>query len=137
MSKPLIIANCDQMIKYDSKVFYKAMIQKLDGAILTFRASHEKWSFAKVDNQGYVTEVAEKVPISDLATVGIYFWTKAHFFFDDADEMMENNDTVNNEFYTCPTYNYSIKRGRKIKTFDVDEMIGLGTYEDYIDFANK
>ena len=56
---------------------------------------------------------------------------------DDADEMMENNDTVNNEFYTCPTYNYSIKRGRKIKTFDVDEMIGWGTYEDYIDFANK
>ena len=29
------------------------------------------------------------------------------------------------------------KLGRKIKTFDVDEMIGLGTYEDYIDFANK
>ncbi len=137
MSKPLIIANCDQMIKYDSKVFYKAMIQKLDGAILTFRATHEKWSYAKVDNQGYVTEVAEKVPISDLATVGIYFWTKAHFFFDDADEMMENNDTVNNEFYTCPTYNYSIKKGRKIKTFDVDEMIGLGTYEDYTDFINK
>ena len=137
MSKPLIIANCDQMIKYDNKVFYKAIIQKLDGAILTFRATHEKWSFAKVNNEGYVTEVAEKIPISDLATVGIYFWTKAHYFFDDADEMMESNDTVNNEFYTCPTYNYSIKRGRKIKTFDVDEMIGLGTYEDYIDFANK
>ena len=137
MNKPLIIANCDQMIKYDSKVFYKALIQKLDGAILTFRATDKKWSYAKVDNQGYVTEVKEKEPISDLATVGIYFWTKAQYFFDDADVMMENNDTVNNEFYTCPTYNYSIKQGRKIKTFDVDEMIGLGTYEDYTAHINN
>ena len=125
------------MIKYDSKVFYKALIQKLDGAILTFRATDKKWSYAKVDNQGYVTEVKEKEPISDLATVGIYFWTKAQYFFDDADVMMENNDTVNNEFYTCPTYNYSIKQGRKIKTFDVEEMIGLGTYEDYTAHINN
>ena len=136
--KPLLIANSDQFVEWDSNEFmYSMTADTIDGGILTFRSTHPKWSYAKLNDLGFVSEVAEKKPISDIATVGIYFWTKAQYFFDDADEMMESNDTVNNEFYTCPTYNYSIKQGRKIKTFDVEEMIGLGTYEDYTAHINN
>ena len=28
------------------------------------------------DENGYITEIAEKKPISDIATVGIYYWNK-------------------------------------------------------------
>ena len=38
---------------------------------LTFKALRPKWSYAKVDDENIVTEVAEKNPISDNATVGI------------------------------------------------------------------
>ena len=31
-----------------------------DGGIVTFEATHPKWSFAKINKQGLVTEVAEK-----------------------------------------------------------------------------
>ena len=34
---------------------------KQDGGIVSFRATHPKWSFAKVDEKGLVTEVAEKI----------------------------------------------------------------------------
>jgi hypothetical protein len=36
---------------------------------MSFRATHPKWSFAKLDSEGNVEEVAEKKPISDIATV--------------------------------------------------------------------
>ena len=52
---------------------YISNSKNLDGAILTFEAIHPKWSYAKCDEEGYVTEVAEKV-ISKNATVGVYYW---------------------------------------------------------------
>jgi len=35
-----------------------------------------------------------------------------------------------NEFYTCPTFNEAIGDGKKIKTFNIEKMWGLGTPED-------
>lgn len=73
--EPLLMANSDQFVEWDSNEFmYKMVEQNLDGGIVTFRATHPKWSFAKIDEYGFVTEVAEKKPISDIATVGIYYW---------------------------------------------------------------
>ena len=43
----------------------------VDGCILTFTASHPRWSFAKTDATGRVTAVAEKRPISKQATAGL------------------------------------------------------------------
>jgi hypothetical protein len=44
--------------------------------------------------------------------------------------MISKNIRVNNEFYIAPVYNEAIADGKKIKTFDVDKMWGLGTPED-------
>ena len=74
---PLIIANSDQFIEWNpSEVLYSFMNKNVDGGILTFPATHPKWSYAKINNEGLITEVAEKNPISSHATVGVYFWKK-------------------------------------------------------------
>ena len=98
--------------------------------ILTFKATHPKWSFAKIDEYGYVTEVAEKNPISDIATVGVYYWAKGSDYVKYAEQMIHKNIRTNNEFYTCPTFNEAIADGKKIKTFNIEKMWGLGTPED-------
>jgi len=129
--QPLVMANSDQFVEWDSNEFmYKMIEQKVDGGILTFKATHPKWSFAKVDEYGYVTEVAEKNPISDIATVGVYYWAKGSDYVKYAEQMIEKNIRTNNEFYTCPTFNEAIGDGKKIKTFNIDKMWGLGTKED-------
>jgi HAD superfamily hydrolase (TIGR01509 family) len=129
--EPLIMANSDQFVEWDSNEFmYKMIEQKVDGGILTFTATHPKWSFAKVDEYGYVTEVAEKNPISDIATVGVYYWAKGSDYVKYAEQMISKNIRTNNEFYTCPTFNEAIVDGKKIKTFNIDKMWGLGTPED-------
>jgi len=44
--------------------------------------------------------------------------------------MIQKNKRFNNEFYVCPVFNEAIEDGKKIKTFDVPAMWGLGTPED-------
>lgn len=128
---PLIIANSDQLVEWNSSEFmYKMQEQDVDAGILTFNSTHPKWSFAKLDEYGYVTEVAEKNPISDIATVGIYYWKRGSDYVKFAEQMIENNIRVNNEFYVCPVFNQAIAAGLKIKTFNIEKMYGLGTPED-------
>jgi HAD superfamily hydrolase (TIGR01509 family) len=128
---PLVMANSDQFLEWDSNEFmYKMIEQKVDGGIVSFQATHPKWSFAKVDEYGYVTEVQEKNPISDIATVGVYYWAKGSDYVKYAEQMINKNIRTNNEFYTCPVFNEAIADCKKIKTFHIDNMWGIGTPED-------
>ena len=129
--KPLFFANSDQFVEWDSNEFlYKMNETDADGGIVTFKATHPKWSFAKINKAGLVTEVAEKNPISDLATVGYYYWKQGSDFVKYAEEMIEKNIRVNNEFYVCPVFNQAINDKKAIRTFNIDKMWGLGTPED-------
>lgn len=128
---PLFFANSDQFVEWDSNEFmYKMQETDADGGIVTFKATHPKWSFAKINEHGLVTEVAEKNPISDNATVGYYYWKHGSDFVKYAEQMIDRDIRVNNEFYVCPVFNQAIEDGKKIRTFDVDSMWGLGTPED-------
>jgi HAD superfamily hydrolase (TIGR01509 family) len=128
---PLFFANSDQFVEWDSNEFmYKMQETNSDGGIVSFLATHPKWSFAKVDENGLVTEVAEKKPISNTATVGFYYWKHGSDFVKYAEQMIEKNIRVNNEFYVCPVFNEAIKDKKHIRTFNVSKMWGLGTPED-------
>jgi HAD superfamily hydrolase (TIGR01509 family) len=129
--KPLFFANSDQFVEWDSNEFmYKMQETDVDGGIVTFKSIHPKWSFVKLDNNGYVTEVSEKKPISDIATVGYYYWKNGSDFVKYAEQMIEKNIRVNNEFYVCPVFNEAIDDGKKIITYTANKMWGLGTPED-------
>ena len=135
---PLVIANSDQFIEWNSNEFmYKMNETNADGGIVTFRSTHPKWSFAKIDEYGLVTEVAEKNPISDIATVGVYFWKKGSDYVKYAEQMIDKNIRVNNEFYVCPVFNQSIEDGKHIRIYDIEKMWGLGTPEDLNIFLNR
>lgn len=132
---PLLIANSDQLVDVSIEDFINDCLErKLDGSILTFTDPelNPKWSFARLNNDGLVAEVQEKKAISEYATVGLYLFVKGTDFVDGAIEMIINNDRVNNEFYTCPVYNYSINKQKKIGVYNIrfNQMHGLGTPED-------
>jgi len=139
---PLLIANSDQIVDIDIADFVKECLDKNhDGSILTFNdpSLNPKWSYAKKNNLELVIEVKEKIPISEEATVGIYFFSKGSDFVDAAVQMIIENDRVNNEFYTCPTYNYLIANGKKIDTYNIKQecMNGIGIPEDLQNYINK
>jgi len=137
-NKPLFFANSDQFVEWDSTEFlYKMNETDSDGGIVTFKATHPKWSFAKLNEQGLVTEVAEKNPISDIATVGYYYWKKGSDFVKYAEQMIDKDIRVNNEFYVCPVFNEAIGDNKKVRTYNISKMWGLGTPEDLKNFLEN
>jgi dTDP-glucose pyrophosphorylase len=136
-NEELLIANSDQIIEYSRENFNVIRrFTKFDSSVFTFRAVHPKWSFVKVNSRGVATEVAEKNPISDIATCGIYYYRTGRDFVRYANKMIESNKRVNNEFYICPVYNELIGDGKTLIPFFVDKMYGLGTPEDLEKYLN-
>jgi len=128
---PLLIANSDQYVEWNSnECMYAFSADNIDGGILTFKSHHPKWSYAQTGKDGFVSEVAEKKVISNDATVGIYYWTKGSDYVKYAEQMIQKNIRVNNEFYVCPVYNEAIQDNKKIRIKQIDKMWGLGTPED-------
>lgn len=135
---PLFFANSDQFVEWNPVEFmYNMQETNADGGMVTFKATHPKWSFAKVNDDGLVTQVAEKNPISDNATVGYYYWKQGSDFIKYAEDMIEKDIRVNNEFYVCPVYNQAIEDNKQIRVYDVKGMWGLGTPEDLEYYINN
>jgi len=130
---PLMIANSDQYLDIAIDDYLGAM-DGCDGLIMTMTAHDPKWSFVAVDDQAMVTEVAEKVPISDEATVGVYNFARGRDFAEAAREMIAKDLRVNGEFYVAPVYNMLIEKGARIAIHNIGAeaagMYGLGVPSD-------
>ena len=134
----LLIANSDQFIEFSPENFKTLKeMSNVDAIVYTFKAVHPKWSFVKLNSRGFATEVAEKNPISNIATCGIYWYKKGSDFVKYASRMIEKNVRVNNEFYIAPVYNELIQDGKKLIPFFVHSMCGIGTPEDLTHFLKN
>jgi len=139
---PLMIANSDQYVDMDINR-YLAILDDLQlaGLIMTFRADDPKWSYARLDTAGWVTEVVEKRVVSNEATVGIYNFARGTDFVSGADRMIQAGQRVNGEFYVAPVYNSLIAAGALIRTCfvgeELEQMFGLGTPEDFCTFQQS
>jgi len=128
---PLILCNSDQHMVWDHNAFFHQMESpNIDGGIVCFKASHPKWSYAKLDNDGFVIEVAEKRVISEFGTTGLYLYRKGSDFVKYAEQMIQKNIRVNGEFYIAPIFNEAIADGKKIRIFQAQQMNSLGVPED-------
>ena len=134
----LIIANSDQLLDF-SRENFDTMREWTPsaGIIFVFHGVHPKWSFARLDSCGAVCEVAEKRPISNVATCGVYYYRFGYLFVEAAENMIRLDDRTNGEYYIAPAYNYIIQRGirgggahHQVLPFFVERMHGLGTPED-------
>jgi NDP-sugar pyrophosphorylase family protein len=131
----IFVSNCDQHIECDSEHAESIINNPYNsGMIPSFHCPGRspKWSYALVDDRQNIKRVAEKDPISDWATVGYYWWRDGTQFIESVERMIQANDRVNNEFYTCPVFNHTIALEGigNIKHISVDVMQGLGTPED-------
>lgn len=137
---PLLIANSDQFLEWDADNFYLSLLHPgFDGVISTFvqpDLTDIRWSYARLDADHCVVEVAEKKVISNLATTGIYGWKRGADFVAAADKMIAENIRVNGEFYVCPVYN-NMPASSHIRVHNCKKMWGLGVPTDYEHFLTN
>lgn len=129
----VLVANGDQYLSTSLTPFYeKCRLPEIDGCILTFTATHPRWSFVRVDSDGFVQAVAEKRPISKRATVGLYYFRRAGDLLAGAERMLVKGLTTGGQFFVAPVYNELLLEGKRIATHHVPDgaMQSLGTPED-------
>ena len=97
-----------------------------DGWIPHFSALEGSWSYVRLNPDGVVTQVAEKLPISTHASIGFYYFRR----FEDFEEAYWSGASDSSvERYVAPLYNDLIRRGARILGHDVPRgaVIPLGT----------
>ena len=87
------------------------------------------WMFIFTHGMSRMSHWMRKLVIY-IATVGFYYWKNGSDFVKYAEQMISRNVRVNNEFYVCPVSNQAIEDSKKIVTFNIERMWGLGTPED-------
>jgi NDP-sugar pyrophosphorylase family protein len=130
---PLLVANCDQIMEWDSNDF-KNNIESTDkdGIVVTYNVLTEKNSYVKLGDDGNATLFAEKEIISEYSLNGIHFWKRGSDFIESVETMIKKNIRVNNEFYIAPTYNEMIIKNKKIGVYHIDKTNhwSVGTPDD-------
>ena len=136
----LLIVNGDQYIAESLDPFYqRCRTSDVDGCILTFEATHPRWSFVRTaaTDPTRVMEVSEKRPISKQATAGLYYFRRAADFVEAAERMVVKGIRTAGQFFICPVYNEMILQGKKIVSHHLSDgaMYSLGTPEDVDTFT--
>jgi dTDP-glucose pyrophosphorylase len=135
---PLIIVNCDQMIHdFDvNKLIEFSELNKVDGLLGAFISTSNKNSYMKIDPNGEVIEVKEKIVISNIATNGLHFWKNGKDFVYSSKQMIDAGERYNSEYYIAPSYNYLIRDGKKILPFFYNLHWPIGCPDDLEKYKN-
>ncbi len=122
---PLIVFCPD--IYFEPKFVPTDKMFDYEGYLLTFQANSTNYSYACIDEEGFVTRTAEKMVISNHASVGVYCFKNGKSFVSIAEQAQSAAMKSNNEYYICPLYNLLIAAGGKVKTQEVPIMYIMGT----------
>tara|TARA_B110000196_G_scaffold263988_1_gene236377 strand:- start:215 stop:976 length:762 start_codon:yes stop_codon:yes gene_type:complete len=134
---PLFIANSDNYFNWDFTRFITSMKEStVDASVVTIEddTKNTAWSYAKIDEEGFITETAEKKPISNHALVGCFYWKIGSDFVKYTNQMIDKDIRTNNEFYIAPVYNEAIKDNKKCVIYNIEGFKPLGTPEELDDF---
>jgi len=135
---PLIIANCDQYLNWQPKLFFKFVKRnKADGAVLTYKSRDKKNSFVVI-KKGKIVGVAEKKVISNNALIGIHYWRKTQYFFETGRQLVKDikQTQKKRESFVSETYKYMLIKKKIILPFSLKkkEFFLIGTPSDYNKF---
>ena len=135
----LIIASADYEHVYDNELWLSLVKdQSIDVVIWTYRSRSmvlkdpEKFAYCRVLEDGVrVGNIVEKKTISDTPhldplVVGTFWFRRAKDFTDAAENLIENDITINDEHYVGTSINYLIEQGKKVVIFDIDQWISFG-----------
>jgi len=116
---PLVIANADQIIGEDIQAKITTL-EAYDAGVITFDSVHPKWSYARVDSDGNITETAEKRPISKSAIAGFYYFKEGKKFVLSAMSMIKKDASVNGLYFIAPTLNEMILQNEHLGIAQMD-----------------
>ena len=132
----LIISNCDQILKWDSKKFLEYS-SNYDCSVLTYKSNEDKNSFIKIDENNKGIKIREKEVISDNALVGVHYFKKGSDFIKSYEHIFNSKIKSKNEYYVSTVCNNLINEGKDVVNYSFQEnevYYSTGTPEDYFKY---
>lgn len=117
----LLILNASDFVDADLSIIIQNLRDRgADGGTIIFDSLHPRYSFARLDPEGYVVEVAEKRPISRNATAGCYWYRSAQDFLAASERMIIKDAHVNGQFYVSQTFNEMVLENKVVLAERID-----------------
>lgn len=136
---PLLIYNIDTYV--NPRVLRPEDIRVgSDGWVPCFRVPGDHWSFVKLGLDGWAVDIAEKRRISDLASIGLYWFARADQYITAYDTFfLDPNNLVRGERYIAPLYKHLIQVGCHVSVAELPEreVNVLGTPAELQIFMDK
>lgn len=129
----LIIVNCDQIFKWDSKKFRNFLDRSnYAGVVVTYPCQESSKSYALIDESGFVKEIKEKQVISTHALTGLHYWFQGKLFVESAEADIRGKRKYKNEYYVGPTYNHLIRNDWNVGIYEIpsEEFVAVGDEND-------
>ncbi len=115
----VIVAINDSIDKEGLEILNKFRNKKADAGVVSFKSVHPRYSFIVTDDDHFVSEVAEKQPISKQALASFYYFKSGKDFVDAAKQVIRKDNKINNSFYISQTLNELILKQKKIDVFSI------------------
>jgi len=126
---PLLIYNIDTYVK--PHALKPGDIRPgSDGWVPCFQVPGEHWSFVKLSDDGWAIDLAEKQRISDYASIGLYWFSRAGRYVELYDRFFSApKNLVRGEKYIAPLYRQLLAEGGKVSVSDLNlsDVHVLGT----------
>ena len=117
----LIIISANELVDLDlADVIEEFRHRKLDGGTLTFRSVHPRYSYVRLNDQGFVTEAAQREPISFYATAGIFWFAKTAYFVEGAKNLIRKDAHLDGSYFVAPTFNELVLKQKKVGVKELD-----------------
>lgn len=132
----VIVMDCD--LEFRSEKFI-SLIQDIlsrninecqGGALVSFESDQPRYSYAAIDDDGYVIRTAEKEVISNHALCGAYFFGSGRKFKQIAHRLLDEPEFKKPEYYVSLLYNYLLADGEKVYLAQMEEYYSYGTPEE-------
>lgn len=143
-NEPVIVNYCDYYMNWDYIDFKKTVLQNgCDGAIPCYTGfhphllhAHNFYAGCNIDENQYLLEIREKYSFTEDKTksnhsVGMYYFAKGTYIKKYFKQQIDQNVSLNGEFYTSLVYNLLVQAGLKIYVYNkISHFCQWGTPED-------
>ncbi|CAN2170287.1 Nucleotidyl transferase domain containing protein [Candidatus Nanopelagicaceae bacterium] len=115
LSLPLFVVPGDSFITGDVGSLFRDFLNlDAQAGTLLFKANGKRWSYARIDKDGAILEMAEKVEISDAASTGVFYFRSGEIFIRAAEWVLLNNLRTSTDFYVSTAINYLAMAGHRV-----------------------
>lgn len=138
---PVLVNYCDFTCYWNWENF-KNYVEKTncDAAIPCYKGFHPhslgntNYAYIK-HNSEWIVDIQEKQPftknrMNEFASSGTYYFSKGRVMLESMDQLIEDNLSVNNEYYVSLVYKSLIEKGKKIAIYPIEHFMQWGTPED-------